>query len=79
MSARHRKCMLTAAPRKGSLADRIAAFFAANPDEELTHDDLAIKFEACKDTVDYALAKLRATRLVEVVHVVRLRSKGGAK
>lgn len=79
MSARHRKCMLSAAPRKGSLAERIAAFFAANPDEELTHEDLAIKFDAAQFAVGYALAKLRARGLLESVHIVRLRSKGIAR
>ena len=49
------------APKAGSLPDRLLAFLEANPDEELTRPDIAIKFDAPQANVD-ALLQLAVQR-----------------
>lgn len=58
---------------KKSLTARIREFFEANPDEELTHQDILTKFECNPRTAETALAKLRMAGVLESVHVVRLK------
>lgn len=53
--------------RTGSLASKLDAFFAANPDEELTLDDVCTKFDAPKATAEARLCEeVRAGRLQRV-------------
>ncbi len=59
--------------RKGSLADRLMAFFRANPLEELTYGDIMTKFEVTYTNVADTLRRLRAAKLIEVTRtLVRL-------
>jgi len=44
--------MSTYAPKTGSIAERICAFFRENPDEELTRRDIADKFGCASSGVD---------------------------
>lgn len=53
----------------GGLSKRIAAFFAANPDEELTKEDIMAKFDASEHSADQALWRLKGEGLV-ARHVV---------
>lgn len=64
--------------RPGSLPARIAAFYAANPDEELTYEQMLVKFNATRTGINEAMKRLRAIGLLESVHVIRLRAKGSA-
>lgn len=58
------------------LYHRLRAFFLANPDEELSYDDIVVKFEATRHTAQMAVSRLNQTGLLESVHVIRLRAKG---
>lgn len=62
--------------RTDGLPRRLLAFFAANPLEELTPEQVAIKFDVHEGTVRNALNELGKSGLVETVRVVRLRAKG---
>lgn len=65
--------------RHPSVYTRLLAYFAANPDEELTRADIAAKFNAGAKNVDAALTRARATGLIEAVHAYRVpASKKGA-
>jgi len=71
--------MTTRAPRTDGVKARIAAFFAANPDEELTRPMLLEKFGVGWQAGDNAVRELRQDGLLESVHVIRLRSKGARR
>lgn len=45
-----------ATAKANPLAERVEAFFNANPDEELTKDDIGTKFDHVTKNVGYALA-----------------------
>jgi hypothetical protein len=67
------------APRNGwtgALTRRIEAFYAENPGEWLTWEDLCIKFDCTKNQATGALQSLRADgRLAwEIVAVVRIKA-----
>lgn len=55
---------------------RILKYFAANPDEELGRQDMAIKFSVSAKTIDQALAQLKKSGELVSVHAWRLPSKG---
>ena len=54
----------TYAPRAGSVAERVIRFLADNPDEVLTTDDIAVKFEASRNNVHSLLAQAVAAGLL---------------
>lgn len=56
---------MTYAPWPGSLAAKVVAFFEANPDEELTREDMAAKFDVAATSVAAALRRALAARLIE--------------
>lgn len=51
---------------------RIAAFFEANPGEELTKADMMVKFGATESAVEQALWILKSEGLLERASVYRL-------
>jgi hypothetical protein len=59
------------APRPDSVTDRIRQFYLTNPDEEMTGEDLAVKFDATKNQLDHARKTLAAQGLIETVTVTR--------
>lgn len=61
-----------------SLAARILAFYAANPDEELSYPDMAVKFGVSEDKARWTMRVLLCERppVLESVHVIRTRRKG---
>lgn len=68
-------------PRADSLRALLLAFFEANPDEELTRNDIRIKFrrgggERSTGAMDHALMRLRREGILEAVHVYRLKQRG---
>lgn len=66
-------------PRSDSLATRLLEFYRANPDEEMTRQDIADKFGVSLQTVSVTLHRLLVeSRELEYVQIVRLRSKGVA-
>ena len=65
--------------RAGHLPARVLAFLEANPDEELTIEQVATKFSATHWTVRNALRRLMLSGKIEDVRVVRLPSKGRAR
>lgn len=56
-------------PIPDSLAGRIRSFFAACPDEELTYDDMAVKFGCTPYQARLAVKGLRKRRHVALVSV----------
>lgn len=64
---------------RNSVQDRLSQFFADNPDEELSYDDITAKFNCSRGTAEQAVSRLKADRLLESVHVIRLRTKGMSK
>ena len=73
--------MSTRRTNPDSLAARILAYFAANPDEELTYADIAAKFEVSQELARRTVRDLmdgRAKAVLESVHIVRLKAKGRA-
>lgn len=58
-----------------SMTARIRRFFVENPDEEMTYELLAVKFDAPIYTVRDIVKHLREAG-VESLHVIRHRSKG---
>ena len=61
-----------------SLTQRVRQFFAENPDEELTYEDMAAKFDV---PVNYCREVVRALKTkgeIESVHVIRNPRKGRA-
>ena len=57
---------------KLGIPERLRRFFADNPFEELSVDDVATKFGCQKGTAEHAVATLRQVGLVERVSVYRL-------
>lgn len=55
--------------------ERIKAYFEANPDEELSRADMALKFSVSVKTVDIALQQLRTMGMLEPVHAWRRPAK----
>lgn len=54
-----------------SLASRLCQFFADNPDEELTYEDIAVKFGAKPDSISTTIGRLRSSGKVDAAFVVR--------
>lgn len=50
---------------RGGVYHRIAAFFAANPHEELTRSDMLLKFGSTAGAIENALDRLRRARFIE--------------
>lgn len=65
--------------RPGSVAFRLHEFFERNPEEELSYTDITAKFSCSDATAADAVSKLRQARVLESVHVIRLRAKGIAR
>ena len=55
----------------GRVPERIAQYFADNPDEELTMEDARLIFDLKKVSLHETLCRLRALGIVETVHLVR--------
>lgn len=53
----------------------IAAFFLDNPEEELTYEQVQIKFSVPRSTAKAALRDLYAEGLLESVRVIRLKTR----
>jgi len=58
-----------------SRSRQIAAFFERNPSEELTYDDIAIKFNCTLRQAHMAVSYLRQRGEVESTLVIRLTSE----
>jgi len=56
-----------------TLREQLLEYFRANQCEELTLDDIAVKFDKSKRTVETVVADMREKGLLETVHVVRLK------
>lgn len=65
-------------PQKGKTPARLLAYFAENPDEELSPADAAEKLGVTLHTVHVAANRLHQDGVLESVHVIRLPSKGRA-
>jgi DNA-directed RNA polymerase specialized sigma24 family protein len=63
--------------RTEQLPAKLRAYFEANPDEELTPEDIAVKFDANPVNVEVALRYMRKHGQVTVQKVVLVK-KGGA-
>lgn len=64
---------------KIGVLNRLRAFYAANPSEELTFLAISIKFSCTLWTARHAVYALVDAGELESVHVIRLREKGMAK
>lgn len=51
-----------------NLKERIRAFYEANPDEELTADDMAIKWDVSRRTLERTISELRDDGLLLAVN-----------
>lgn len=60
------------------LPARLVAFFEANPDEELRMVDIIEKFGTSLRNARSAVDTLKARKVIECAHVIRLREKGRA-
>jgi hypothetical protein len=60
--------------RPNAVQNRIIAFFEANPDEELTVDDMCVKFDCTEMQVRTALTHIneRTPMRLQIVRVVKL-------
>lgn len=56
---------------RGGLRYRLLEFFRNNPGEELTHDDLVVKFGVNKRTAEGAIAQMKSLGELESVHIIR--------
>lgn len=66
--------------RRNSVAERIAAFFRDNPDEELTFEDIAVKFSCTKQNASMAISRIADDGMnIESVRVVRMKHMGMAR
>lgn len=66
---RHRARMQGKESPASPLASRIRSFFTARPDEELTYDDMAIKFDCTHQQAKDAVKGLRKKRHFPLVSV----------
>ena len=57
---------------KLGVAERLRRFFANNPFEELSVDDVAAKFGCQRGTAEHAVATLRQDGLIERVSIYRI-------
>lgn len=64
--------------QRNGLPYLLMEFFRANPDEELTFKQVAVKFGSNPSTVSNAVARLVGDGMIENVRVVRLPAKGRA-
>lgn len=64
--------------RSHGLPKRLVQFFADNPDEELTIEIAALKFDAKPVAVASAVFRLVESGVLESVRVIRLPAKGRA-
>lgn len=62
--------------QEDTLTGRMRRFFVDNPDEEMTFELLAVKFDAPVDAVRSVVRVLREAGVVESLHVIRHPSKG---
>ena len=62
---------MTGTIKPDSKVGRIRAFFAANPDEELTYSDIMAKFGLTHVESRKAVKLLRDRKQLETVHVIR--------
>jgi hypothetical protein len=59
----------------GSLQNRIRQFFIANPDEELTYRDMAVKFDCTTEQAQGAVRELiKRDGTLYTQHVVRFKA-----
>ena len=56
-----------------TLRDRLVAFFAANPDDELTISDVLVKFDVPIQTARGSICSLRKVGLLDAVRTSGLR------
>lgn len=56
---------------RGRMPERIAQFFADNPDEELTYEDARAKWGLTKAQLHETLTRLRSLQCVETVQLIR--------
>lgn len=61
-----------------SVRQRVRQFFVDNPDEELTYEEMAAKFDTTINHCRELVKALKDEGLIESVHVIRNRSKGTA-
>jgi len=54
-----------------TLTSRLRQFFAANPDEELTYDDVMVKFNVSRRCAYVAAARMEDRGELTRVHVLR--------
>jgi hypothetical protein len=60
--------------RRGGVIAKLVEFFEANPDEELTVQDVATKFGCSVDTAHSRISQAIAEgELIERVHVIRVK------
>ncbi len=59
-------------PIRKKQQDRLWQFFADNPDEELTPDDVAAKLGCSRKAADMTILRMQAKGLLESPRVVRL-------
>lgn len=62
----------------GSLQNRIRQFFAANPGEELSYADMAVKFDCTLGSARNAVRELRDLGELESLHLIRAKAKAAA-
>lgn len=66
------------AKRVDSRMGRMRLFFETNPDEELTYEQMTIKFDCTLAQARFTVKELVKAQLVESVHVIRNPAKGVA-
>lgn len=56
-----------------SVEDRVAAFFVANPTEELTIADIMVKFDCSRTVAAHAVSPARCPVVLERISIYRLK------
>lgn len=64
--------------RKGTVQQRLLAFFETNPDEELTERQAEVKLACSAESIKEAVLRLVRAGKIEKVKVIRLPAKGRA-
>ena len=59
-------------PKGSGVEAKLRAFFAANPDEELTYSDMLTKFECSRRRLEDAIRELKQDGEFESIHVIRV-------